>query len=90
MVLVDVRETEELEIGLLGQIKGSIVVPLSVLRERLADIPATRPVVTICPAGARSAQAALILEKAGFARVANLAGGIFRWQALGFLVQTQN
>lgn len=90
VVLVDVRETEELEIGVLGQIEASIVIPLSVLRDRLADIPASRPVVTICPAGARSAQAALILEKAGFTRVANLAGGIFRWQALGFPVQTAN
>ena len=84
VVVVDVREMEELEIGSLGSIEGSMVIPLSELRDRLADIPGTRPVITICPAGARSAQAALILEKAGFTRVANLVGGIFRWQGLGY------
>lgn len=84
VVLIDVRETEELEIGLLGSIEGSVVIPLSTLRDRLPDIPSDRPVITVCPAGARSAQAALILEKAGFTRVANLAGGVFRWQGLGF------
>ena len=61
-----------------------MLVPLSTLRERLDDIPRDRPVITLCPAGARSAHAALVLERAGFAQVANLAGGLMRWRALGF------
>jgi sulfur dioxygenase len=40
-----------------------------------------RPVVTVCRSGTRSAQAVLQLQKAGFADVANLAGGMLRWQA---------
>jgi rhodanese-related sulfurtransferase len=37
----------------------------------------------VCRSGARSAQAALQLGKAGFAQVANLAGGMLRWRAAG-------
>jgi rhodanese-related sulfurtransferase len=33
----------------------------------------------VCRSGARSAQAVAILEKAGVARVANLAGGMINW-----------
>ena len=33
--------------------------------------------------GVRSAMAAAILRKAGFARVANVAGGMVRWRELG-------
>ncbi|MCH8202665.1 MAG: rhodanese-like domain-containing protein, partial [Proteobacteria bacterium] len=83
----DVREREELNASPLGQIKGSMVIPLSVLRDRLSDVPKDRPVITVCPSGARSAQAALILERAGFTQAANLPGGLFRWRALGFPIQ---
>jgi rhodanese-related sulfurtransferase len=38
-------------------------------------------VVTVCRAGARSAQAAVLLRRAGFERVANLGGGMLRWRA---------
>ncbi|MCH9046796.1 MAG: MBL fold metallo-hydrolase [SAR324 cluster bacterium] len=70
VLLIDVREEQELRVSDLGLIPGSRVVPLSQFRERLAELPKDRPVVTACPAGARSAQAALILETAGFDRVA--------------------
>ncbi len=87
VVLIDVREREELNASPLGHIDGSMMIPLSVLRDCLPDVPKTRPVITVCPAGARSAQAALILERAGFTQVANLPGGLFRWQGLGFPIQ---
>jgi sulfur dioxygenase len=87
VVIVDVRETEELDATPLGLIEGSMSIPLSALRDRVGEIPGDGPVITVCPAGARSAQAALILEKAGYSKVANLPGGLFRWQALGFPVQ---
>jgi sulfur dioxygenase len=84
LLLVDVREKKELEASPLGMIEGSTAVPLSVLRDSLSDVARERPVITVCPAGARSAQAALILEKAGFPQVANLPGGLFRWIEFGF------
>jgi sulfur dioxygenase len=83
---VDVRELEEVAATDMGKIEGSTVIPLSTLRERVSEVPHDRPVVTICPAGARSAQAALILEQAGVPSVANLFGGLIRWRALGYPV----
>ncbi len=87
VTLIDVREREELHADTLGNIEGSLSIPLSVLRDCLPEVPRSRPVIAVCPAGARSAQAALILEKAGFTQVANLTGGLFRWISLGFPVQ---
>ncbi len=84
LALVDVRELEEIAATEMGKIEGSTILPLSTLRDRTAEVPRDRPVITICPAGARSAQAALVLEQAGIPRVANLSGGLLRWRALGY------
>jgi glyoxylase-like metal-dependent hydrolase (beta-lactamase superfamily II)/rhodanese-related sulfurtransferase len=84
LTLVDVRELGEVAASELGTIEGSIVIPLGTLRERVSEVPRDRPVIAVCPAGARSAQAALILEQAGLPRVANLHGGLLRWRALGY------
>jgi rhodanese-related sulfurtransferase len=46
-----------------------------------------RPVVAVCRSGSRSAQATAILREAGFADVANLAGGMLRWRAEGHPVE---
>jgi rhodanese-related sulfurtransferase len=45
-----------------------------------------KPIVTVCRSGARSAQATVLLAKAGFDKVANLAGGMLRWRAQRFPV----
>jgi rhodanese-related sulfurtransferase len=68
----------------LGRFPDARVVPLSVLRSRLDEVPRELPIVVVCPTGARSAMAATILERAGVARVANLRGGLLEWTALGF------
>jgi rhodanese-related sulfurtransferase len=80
--VVDVRELDEWE-GPLGHIAGALLVPLGDLAERAAALDRTRPIVTVCRSGARSAHAAMMLERLGFARVANLAGGMIRWRASG-------
>lgn len=82
VTVLDVREAAELR-GELGRIDGSVAIPLGELRERVADVPAGKPVVCVCRSGRRSAQACAILEKAGVADVANLPGGMIRWRALG-------
>ena len=41
----------------------------------------------MCRSGARSAQATLLLGKAGFDKVANLSGGMLRWRAQRFPVE---
>ena len=78
--IVDVRNADEFA-GPLGHIAGARLLPLGDLAKRAGELAKDRPVVTVCHAGARSAQAAAILGKAGFGKVANLAGGMLRWRA---------
>ena len=78
--VVDVREPDEY-VGSLGHIPGALSIPLGELAARAADIAKDRPVVAVCRAGGRSAQATVILRKAGMRQVANLAGGMLRWRA---------
>jgi glyoxylase-like metal-dependent hydrolase (beta-lactamase superfamily II)/rhodanese-related sulfurtransferase len=80
--VVDVREPAEWG-GELGPIPGARFLPLGELRARLGELPRDRPVVAVCRSGGRSAEASLILEEAGFARAANMSGGMLRWHALG-------
>ena len=63
------------------------MIPLSVLRDRIHEASNAKPLVFVCPAGARSAIAATIFEKEGFERVANLRGGILEWRSIGLPVE---
>ena len=78
--IIDVRELSEFE-GPLGRIPGARLVPLGELAERADELSSDEPIVTVCRAGGRSAQATVILRRAGFDKVANLAGGMLRWRA---------
>ena len=78
--IIDVRETAEFS-DTMGHIPGARSMPLSQLTQRSSEIDAERPVVAVCRSGARSAQAVVLLQKAGFKHVANLAGGMLRWRA---------
>ena len=82
--VVDVREPDEFT-GPLGHLPGATPIPLGELA-RAGEIARDRPVVTVCRAGGRSAQATVILLKAGFDTVANLGGGMLRWRAEGRVV----
>jgi glyoxylase-like metal-dependent hydrolase (beta-lactamase superfamily II)/rhodanese-related sulfurtransferase len=84
--LLDVREPAEFA-DALGHIPGARLLPLSELASQAAGLDHERPVVTVCRSGTRSAQAAVLLQKAGFTRLANLAGGMLRWRAEGLAVE---
>jgi sulfur dioxygenase len=84
--ILDVREPQEFG-GPLGHIRGAILIPLGELAERSGELARDRPIVAVCRAGSRSAQATAILREAGFADVANLAGGMLRWRAEGHAVE---
>ncbi|HEX8739167.1 MAG TPA: MBL fold metallo-hydrolase [Casimicrobiaceae bacterium] len=84
--IVDVRERDEFD-GPFGRIRGAKWMALGDITARSAELARDRPVVTVCRAGARSAQASVMLQKQGFAEVANLAGGMLRWRAEGFPVE---
>ena len=84
--VVDVREAAEYT-DTLGHIDGARLMPLAALEARRAELDRARPVVTVCRSGTRSAQACVLLARAGFPQVANLAGGMLRWSAQGHPVQ---
>jgi phage shock protein E len=70
--ILDVRSEAEFR-G--GSYRGAINVPLQILSSKLDRIPKDRPVVVFCASGSRSAMAARLLRKAGYADVSN-AGGL--------------
>lgn len=84
--VVDVRESDEFT-GSLGHIPGAKLIPLAMLAANARALAGGRPVVAVCRSGARSAQATVLLRKAGVERVANLAGGMLRWRAQQFRVE---
>ena len=84
--ILDVREPEEFT-GPLGHIRDAILIPLGELAKRAAELSHDRPIVAVCRAGGRSAQATIILQQNGFKNVANLTGGMLRWRAEGHPVE---
>ncbi|CAB3729793.1 Hydroxyacylglutathione hydrolase [Paraburkholderia graminis C4D1M] len=84
--IVDVREPDEFN-GPLGRIPAARLISLGELATRAAELTKEQPIVTVCRAGGRSAQATVILRQAGFDEVANLAGGMLRWRAEGRVVE---
>ena len=76
LTLVDVREQWEYDIA---QITGSLLMPLGELETRLTELPREGLVVMQCHSGMRSEEGARLLQKAGFANVYKLEGGIEAW-----------
>ncbi len=77
--LLDVREPLEYAIA---QIKGSNLIPLGQIQQRINELDPQRRIVVICHHGIRSQQAADFLVYSGFANVFNLVGGIDAWSCL--------
>jgi len=70
-ILLDVREEEELAIG---EIEGSVNIPLSELRARADELPRSKKILVYCQVGQRGYFATRILAQKGFDAV-NLNGG---------------
>ena len=83
--ILDVRtsvETEEES----ARIDGAQMIPINELRERISEIPQTKPIMTICRSGKRSVLAFNILREAGWQKIANINGGLLRWYEEGLPV----
>lgn len=74
-VLLDVREPVEWHAG---HAPAARHIPLAQLTRRAHELPARRPIVTVCRSGRRSARAAALLAGTG-RDVADLAGGMRAW-----------
>ncbi|HEV3141035.1 MAG TPA: rhodanese-like domain-containing protein [Vicinamibacterales bacterium] len=77
-IAIDVRTPPERE---QKRIDGSIAAPLNHLEQQAAELPRDRPVLLYCAGGYRSSIAASLLQRLGFARVSEIAGGIAAWEA---------
>lgn len=80
-VILDVRTSEETTTD--GYIEGSLLVPVTELPTRLAELPTdkTAPIVVTCKSGHRGAMAMVYLQSLGYSNVRNLGGGISGWIA---------
>ena len=82
---IDVREPSEYT-GELGHLEGAELVPLATVPEASRAWVKETPVVLVCKAGGRSAQAADFLVRQGFTQVMNLTGGMLAVNAQGLPV----
>jgi hydroxyacylglutathione hydrolase len=82
---IDVRAPRERE---QKHIAGSLSIPLNHLAEKLDALPKDRSLLVYCAGGYRSSIAASLLQRSGFDRVSEIAGGIAGWEAAGLPVLT--
>ena len=75
-ILIDVREPEEYQYA---RIPGAVLKPLGDIYHWGPELDKEQAYVLYCHTGARSWQAAYMLERMGFKQVANLSGGIDSW-----------
>ena len=76
LVVLDVREPWELNVCALP---GSLTSPMREVPARAGELPKAAELVIMCHHGVRSQQVALYLERVGFEKLSNLAGGIAAW-----------
>ena len=85
VLILDVRtrvETDEES----ARIQGALLIPVNELRARIAEVPDSKPVMTICRSGKRSVLAYNILREAGRKQVASIKGGLLHWYEEGLPV----
>ncbi len=87
VTVIDVRGRSEWEAG---HLPGVVNIPLGLLPDRIAELPAQGSIVLQCQTGSRSAIAASLLEARGRSAVANLEGGITAWRQAGLPVVVES
>jgi len=88
--ILDVRRPEEFT-GEHGHIAGARNIPVEELEQRMDELAdcLERPIAIVCRTDRRSAQAALLLARHGFADVHIVRGGMLKWNAEGLAVVRQ-
>ena len=83
-VLLDVREVNEF---VAVRAPGAMLVPTSTFADRIAELPAERPLFVICRTGVRSAAVTGYLARTGRGSVFNVTGGMDAWERAGLPVR---
>lgn len=78
-IILDVREPIEF---MLGNIQGSINIPLDSLRNRINELPKDKEIIIYCRVGLRGYLAERILRLNGFTKIKNLTGGYTTYEIL--------
>lgn len=88
-LVLDVRTAADFD-GEQGHIRGALNVPLEALAGRLAQLgdDPERPIAIICRTDRRSARAAALLARRGFADARVVRGGMTAWRARGWPVES--
>jgi rhodanese-related sulfurtransferase len=81
---LDVRSQDEWD---QFHIKGSTLIPLDELPDRLSELPKDKDIVVVCRSGHRSQSGTAILQKAGFTHVSCLSGGLLAWQEANYPIE---
>jgi rhodanese-related sulfurtransferase len=81
-VVIDIREPFEHATGVA---KGAILMPMSGLTKRLAELPksSNKPLLVICNTQNRSTKIVEQLQAAGFTNARYVQGGMSQWNARG-------
>jgi rhodanese-related sulfurtransferase len=85
-LLVDVRELAEVA-QVAFDVPGVLLMPLSELEQRYAELPRDRQLVLVCAVGERSLKATYFLMYQGYTQVANMEGGLMKWARKGFPIR---
>ncbi len=82
-VLIDIRESDEHATGVAV---GAMLLPMSQLARRLAEIPTepSQPVLLICNTQNRSRRMLLALRERGYGHVRFVEGGMSEWARRGW------
>jgi len=83
LIVLDVRTRAEYEIS---HLQNAILIPVSDLKNRLAELDKDKKILVYCNTGIRSAIASEILINNGFGSVYNMLGGIDDWIKAGYPV----
>ena len=75
-LFVDVRYRDEMG---QGYVLNSVNIPLDEIKHRLDELPKDRDLLVFCRYGRRSEAATNLLQKNGFERVYNIAGGFMAY-----------
>jgi len=88
VLVLDVRTAEDF-VGEQHHIAGAINIPLEELDQRLAELSEfqKRPIVIVCRTDRRSARAAQLLARKGYADVHVVKGGMTDWNERGYAVE---
>lgn len=81
---IDVREANEYAEA---HIPGAINIPLSEFQRRMDEISDDAPLLLVCGAGVRSAQAAMFMANMGYDEIYNLEEGTAGWIKKGYPVE---